>query len=141
MNWQKFFIAFVAAFVFIFIFEWIFHGIVLKETYAALPPGLMRPAEEFMKHFFHWLVLGQLVFVFFFTMIFASFAGRGGAGAGARYGILVALLGFGANLIQFAVHPLTTRVLGFWGIGGLIELAIAGAIIGAIYKPSLHTTT
>ena len=55
-----------------------------------------------------------------------------GAGAGARYGILVALLGFGANLIQFAVHPLTTRVLGFWGIGGLIELAIAGAIIGAI---------
>jgi len=101
----------------------------------------MRPAEEFMKHFFHWLVLGQLVFVFFFTMIFASFAGGGGAGAGARYGILVALLGFGANLIQFAVHPLTTRVLGFWGIGGLIELAIAGAIIGAIYKPSSHTTT
>lgn len=108
---------------------------------TALPPGLMRPAEEFMKHFFHWLVLGQLVFVFFFTMIFASFAGGGGAGAGARYGILVALLGFGANLIQFAVHPLTTRVLGFWGIGGLIELAIAGAIIGAIYKPSSHTTT
>ena len=139
MNWKKFFVAFIAAFVFIFIFEWIFHGIILKETYAALPPGLMRPAEEFMKHFFHWLVLGQLVFVFFFTMIFASFGG-GGAAAGARYGILVALLGFGANLIQFAVHPLTTRVLGFWGIGGLIELAIAGAIVGAIYKRSSSTT-
>ena len=140
MNWKKFFIAFIAAFIFIFLYDWIFHGIVLKETYAALPPGLMRPAEEFTRHFFPWLVLGQLVFVFFFTMIFASF-GRGGAGAGARYGILLALLGFGTNLIQFAVHPLTTRLLGFWGIGGLIELAIAGAIVGAIYKPSAHTAT
>src|SRR5258708_14438265 len=80
MNWKKFFIAFIAAFVFIFIFEWIFHGIVLKETYAALPPGLMRPAEEFMKHFFHWLVLGQLVFVFLFYDDLCQFCWRGGGG-------------------------------------------------------------
>ena len=114
MNWKKFLIAFIAAFIFIFVYDWIFHAIVLKETYASLPPGLMRPAEEFMRHFFHWLILGQLVFVFFFTMIFASF-GRGGAGAGARYGIFarVARVWHESDSVRGAsAHDAAPRVLG-----------------------------
>jgi hypothetical protein len=33
------------------------------------------------------------------------------------------------------VQPLTTKILGGWIVGDLIQFAIAGAIIGAIYKP------
>src|SRR5947208_16863840 len=35
-------------------------------------------------------------------------------------------------LITFAVQPLTTKILGGWIVGDLIQFAIAGAIIGAI---------
>ena len=54
---------------------------------------------------------------------------------------MVAFLYIGDNLITFAVQPLTTKILGGWIVGGLLEFAIAGAIVGAIYKPSSHTTT
>jgi hypothetical protein len=39
--------------------------------------------------------------------------------------------------IDFAVQPLTTTILIAWCIGGIIEFAIAGAIVGAIYKPAV----
>ena len=61
---------------------------------------------------------------------------RSAAAAGIYASVAVGF--FGTVIVA---HAFTTRVLGFWGIGGLIELAIAGAIIGAIYKPSSHTTT
>ena len=61
----------------------------------------------------------------------------GGTAGGFRYGILIGLLGCGANIIQYAVQPLTTTILIAWCIGGIIEFAIAGAIVGAIYKPAI----
>ena len=54
--------------------------------------------------------------------------------------IMVALLFIGNNLITFAVQPLTTKILGGWIVGNLLEFAIAGAIVGAIYKPSTTAT-
>jgi len=53
----------------------------------------------------------------------------------------VALVYAGADLITFAVQPLTSKILCGWIVGDLIQFAIAGAIIGAIYKPSSPTTT
>jgi hypothetical protein len=53
---------------------------------------------------------------------------------------MVALICFGGHLIQFAVQPLTTKILGMWFIGAVIEFAIVGAIVGAIYKPGTGTT-
>jgi hypothetical protein len=132
MNWKKFFIAFIAAFVFVFLFEWLLHGVLMHSSYQETST-LWRPEAGF-KSYFPMLVLGQLVFVFFFTMIFASGFAGGGPVGGARFGVLVGLLGVGANLIQFAVQPLTAKILVSWAIGGIIEFAIAGAIVGAIYK-------
>jgi len=48
--------------------------------------------------------------------------------------VLVALIYAGADLITFAVQPLTTKILSGWILGDLIQFAIAGAIIGALYK-------
>jgi len=53
----------------------------------------------------------------------------------------VALVYIGNNFIIYAVQPLTTKILGGWIVGDLIMFAIAGAIIGAIYKPSSPATT
>lgn len=138
MNTKRLFLAFVAAFFFVFGFEWLFHGVLLKATYAALPQGLTRSPEDFGSHFY-WLVLGQLVITFFFTLIYARGFAGGGVGAGIRLGLMIAMIYVGANLIVYCVQPYPGSLIAIWSVGSLIEMAIAGAIVGSVYKPSSNT--
>jgi hypothetical protein len=134
MNWEKFFIAFIAAFVFLFVFGFLWYGTLMKGAHQEVPT-LLRTETEF-KSQFGWLILGHVVMAFFFTMLCARFVPPGGAGASAALGILVGLVYAGAHFISFAVQPLTVKILCGWIAGGVIQFAIAGAIIGAIYKPA-----
>jgi hypothetical protein len=136
MNWKKFIIAFIAAFIFIFFFGWFFHEVLLKDTYAQLPSGLLRSADDFKSHFV-WLVAGQVVFAFVFALIFASCCGGSGVSGGVKLGIMLAFMGIGGHaLITYATQPIPGMLAVYWSIGALIEMAIVGAIIGAIYKPA-----
>src|SRR5216117_2419756 len=139
MNPKKLFLAFLAAFVFIFVFGFLWYGNLMHGIHNEMP-ALWRTEADFGSHF-PWLILGHVVMAFFLTLLYARFVPGGGAGAGAMLGILVALIYAGADLITFAVQPLTTKILGGWIVGDLIQFAIAGAIIGAIYKPSSLKTT
>jgi hypothetical protein len=96
---------------------------------------LLRPEADF-KSYFGWLALGQFVMAFFFTLLCARYAPGGGAGAGAMLGLLVGLVYAGPHLISFAVQPLTFKILWGWIAGAVIQFTIAGAIVGAIYKPA-----
>ena len=118
MNWKKFFIAFIAAFVFLFVFGFLWYGTLMHGAHQEVPT-LLRPEAEFKNHF-GWLVFGHLVMAFFLTMLYACFVSGGGVGAGAKLGILVALVYVGVNLISFAVQPLTTKILWGWILGDLI---------------------
>jgi hypothetical protein len=138
MNWKKFFIAFIAAFVFLFVFGFIWYGNLMYGVHQEVP-ALWRPESEFKDHFV-WLIFGHIVMAFFLTLLCAKFVPVGGAGACAKLAILVALIYAGADLITFAVQPLTTKILCGWIVGDLIQFAIAGAIIGAIYKPASSAT-
>jgi hypothetical protein len=134
MNPKKLFIAFIAAFVFIFLFEFVLHAKLLHSAYMVVA-GLWRPEADFNR-LFPYLVLGQAIMAFFFTMIYArGFAGSGIAG-GVSLGIMVGFFLLGLSLISFVVQPLTRTILLGWCVGGLVEFAIVGAIVGAIYKPS-----
>src|SRR6266480_3200869 len=138
MNWKKFFIAFIAAFVFIFVFGFLWYGNLMHGIHNEVP-ALWRTEADFGSHF-PWLILGHAVMAFFLTMIYVRFVPAGGVASGVGLGIMVALLFIGSNLITFAVQPLTTKILGGWIVGNLLEFAIAGAIVGAIYKPSTTAT-
>jgi len=106
----------------------------MHSTYQQVP-SLMRPEAEFKANFL-LLVLGQGVIAFFFTLIFVrGFGSGGGVAGGFRYGLLVGLLVCGADLIRYAVEPLTTTILIAWWIGAIILFSIAGLIVGALYKP------
>jgi len=136
MNWKKFFIAFVAAWIFVFVFGGFFHEVLLKDTYAALPQGLQRTEADFKSHF-GWLVVGQVLFVLMFTLIYASGFAGGGVAGGIKLGIMLAIMGIGGHaLINYAVQPLPGNLIAYWSIGALVEMAIVGAIVGAIYKPA-----
>jgi hypothetical protein len=139
MNWKKFFIAFVIAFIFIFVFGFLWYGKFMDPIHKEVP-ALWRTEADFGSHF-PWLILGQLVVAFFFTLLFARFVPSGGVAPGIGLGILVALLYIGNDLIAFTVHPLTTKILWGWVVGSLIEFIIAGAIVGGIYKPASSSTT
>ena len=138
MNWKKFFIAFIAAWIFVFVFGFVWYGNLMHSIHNEVPT-LWRTEADFGSHF-PWLILGHGVMAFFLTLLCARFVGSGGAGAGAKLGIMIALLYIGNNLITFAVQPLTTKILAGWVVGGLLEFAIAGAIIGAIYKSTSAPT-
>jgi hypothetical protein len=133
MNWKKFFIAFVAAFVFLFVFGYVWFGTLMHGAHSEVP-ALWRSEADFGTHF-PWLIFGHVVMAFFLTCIYAHFVSAGGPGVGARLGIKLGLLFAGNDLISFAVQPLTTKILCGWIAGDLIMFAIAGAIVGAIYKP------
>lgn len=135
MNWKKFFIAFIAAFVFIFLFGFIWYGKLMNPVHMEVP--VLFRAEADFGAYFPWLVFGHVVMAFFLTMLIARFSPAGGAVGGAGLAVIVALVYSGADFITYAVQPLTTKMLCGWIVGDLIMFAIAGAIIGAIYKPRM----
>jgi len=133
MDWKKFFFAFIAAFIFLFVFGFLWYATLMHGAHREVPT-LLRPEAD-LKSYFGWLALGQLVMAFFFTLLCARYVPGGRAGAGATLGLLVGLVYAGAHLISFAVQPLTFKILCGWIAGAVIQFAIAGAIVGAIYKP------
>jgi hypothetical protein len=139
MNWKKFFIAFIAAFGFIFLFGFLWYGKLMHGAHQEVPI-LWRTEADFGNHFSS-LVFGHIVMALFVTLLCARFVPAGGAGPCAMLGLLVALVYAGANMITFAVQPLTTKILCGWIVGDSIQFTIAGAIIGALYKAApAHVT-
>jgi hypothetical protein len=134
MNWKRFFLAFIAAFVFLFVFGFLWYGTLMQGAHREVPT-LLRPETDF-KNYFPWLVLGHVVMAFFFSILCTRFVPTGGAGTTATLGILVGLVYAGPHLISFAVQPLTVKILSGWIAGAVIQFTIAGAIVGAIYKPA-----
>ena len=134
MNPKRFFIAFIVTFAFIFLFGFLWYGKFMQDIHNEVPM-LWRTETDFGSHF-PWLILGHVMMAFFLTLLYARFVPAGGAAAGIVMGILVACLYIGGNLVTFAVQPLTTKILGGWIVGNLLEFGIAGAIVGAIYKPT-----
>src|SRR5262245_29758025 len=102
MNRKLLLGAFIAAFIFAFLFEWLLHGIILRGNEAALPQGLAREPADFRNHFL-WVVLGEAIMIFMFTMIYARGFAAGGAGAGVGLGIMFGFIYTGANFISYGV--------------------------------------
>ena len=86
MNTKRFFLAFLAMFVFTFFWGWLLNGVLLKDIYAETP-NLWRPQSEMMG-LFHWIVIGQVLLVFAFVMIYSIGFASGGVAAGIKLGIL-----------------------------------------------------
>jgi magnesium-transporting ATPase (P-type) len=134
MNWKRFFLAFIAAFIFLFVFGFLWYATLMHGAHREVAT-LLRPEADLQGHF-SWLIVGHLVMAFFFTLLCARYVPDGRSSAGAMLGILVGLVLAGPHLISFAVQPLTFKILCGWTAGAVIQFAIAGAIVGAIYKPA-----
>src|SRR5215472_14092936 len=135
---KRFILAFIAAYVFLFLWGWLLNSVFLKDVYAETR-NLWRPQSEMMS-LFHWIILGQALVVFSFVMIYASGFAGGGVIAGIRLGILLEIAAIGMRLGFYAVQPIPGKLILYGSIGGLIEMVIVGAMVGAIYKPASKGT-
>ena len=127
-------IAFIAAYVFMFAWGWLLNGVFLKGVYAQTP-SLWRSQSEMMS-LFHWILIGQALVIFAFVMIYASGFAGGGVIAGIRLGILLEIAAIGMRLGFYAVQPIPGKLILYGSTGGLVEMIIVGALVGAIYKPA-----
>ena len=131
---KRFVMAFVAAYIFIFVWGWLLNGVLLRDVYAETP-NLWRSQSEMMG-LFHWIIIGQALVVFAFVMIYASGFAGGGVMAGIKLGILLEIAAIGMRLGFYAVQPFPGKLVLYGSIGGLVEMIIVGAIVGAMYKPA-----
>jgi hypothetical protein len=136
---KRFWIAFIAAYIFMFLWGWLLNGVVLKDVYAQWA-SLFRSREEMMS-LFHWILIGQALLIFAFVMIYASGFAGGGVMAGIKLGVLLEIAAIGMRMAIYAVQPFPGQMLVYGSIGGLIEMVIVGAIVGAVYKPKTTTST
>ena len=134
MNWKKFFFAFIAVFIFTFFWGWLMNGVLLKDIYAQ-SANLWRSQDE-MRSLFHWIILGQALIVFAFVLIYVSGFAGGGVAGGIKLGIMFEIAAIGMRIAMYAVRPSPEKLIVLGSIGGLIEMIIAGAIAGALYKPT-----
>ncbi len=130
---KRFILAFVAAYIFIFFWGWLLNGVLLKDIYVE-SPNLWRSQTEMMS-LFHWIITGQALIVFSFVMIYATGFAGGGVMAGIRLGVLLEIAAIGMRLGFYAVQPIPGKLILYGSIGGLVEMVIVGAMVGAIYKP------
>src|SRR5205809_7064467 len=135
---KRFIVAFIAAYIFIFFWGWLLNGVLLKDIYTQTP-NLWRSQSEMMS-LFHWIIIGQVLVVFAFVMIYASGFAGGGVIAGIKLGFLLEIAAIGMRLGFYAVQPIPGRLILYGSIGGLVEMVIVGAMVGAIYKPASEQT-
>jgi hypothetical protein len=119
---------------FLFVWGWLLNGLLLKDVYAETP-NLWRSQGE-MATLFQWIIIGQVLIVFSFVMIYASGFAGGGIMAGIRLGLLLEIAAIGMRLGFYAVQPIPGRLILYGSSGGIMDMVIVGAMVGAIYKPA-----
>lgn len=110
-------------------FDLLLHGGLLARLYAEPQPFLLAPEEAFRR-----IPLGYLTFLILTVALdwLLRRLGIRGATSGLRYGLLAGAVVWGALAIGLvSISTATPAILAAWWIGQSIELALAGAVLGA----------
>jgi hypothetical protein len=135
MNYARVVMAGVAAWVASMMIGFVVNTYLLASIFAA-NAAVMRPESEINA----LLPLGFVVLLFGYlgsAWIYASMYQAGyGPAEGARFGVVVAIIVTAFGLIwQYIQYPISGMMLAALVGDAIVEMAIYGAIIGAIYKP------
>lgn len=126
----------VAVFVTMAVLEFLVHGVLLKEAYQATA-SVWRPMEE--MHGMMWLMwviylVNALVLPYIYVKGYE--AGKSPIGQGLRFGLEIGvLLSTGMSLGTYFMIPVPVSLAATWFVAGMIEYAVVGVVIGALYKP------
>ena len=136
MNLKKWAVATLGAFVVLSASGFVIHHVWLGEFYQA-NAAWWRPAAQ-MGSMMPLMFASHLVLAALLTVVYAKGyeSGKGGIGQGFRFGVLIGLLiMLPSSLMHYVIYPYPMSLIVNWLIGGVAQLALAGAVIGALYRP------
>lgn len=111
--------------------DFVIHGVILSSAYQETA-SLWRPMEE-MKMGLMYVVMAFVATSF--VLIYAKLVSNKSIKKATLYG---ALFGFGYGVSMgygsYSVMPITYMIAFTWFLGSLVELTVAGLIVGAIIK-------
>ena len=137
MDTKRWLMATVGAFGVIVVADFLIHNVWLGETYRQTAQWWL-PAQE-MQARMGFMVGAQIALAGLLALVYAKGyePGKGTATQGFRFGVLMGLLlGLPQMLMQHFLYPYPLSLLLNWLLGGLVEVAVAGIIIGYLYKPA-----
>ena len=129
--WKRYLLSVVLVFVIWSVLDFVIHGVILMKAYEATT-SLWRPVAEMHRGL---LSLSTLITAAAFVGIYTLLVNPKSVKAGALYGLLIGLFsGVSMALGTYSVMPITVEIAAGWFVGSLIEITLAGLIIGAIIK-------
>jgi len=135
VNTKRWLLGSLAVFVVIMVLESIVNGVLLKDIYMQTAT-VWRPEADMQKMM--WLFwIGYLVFALMFTLIYSKGyeKKKDDLGQGLRYGLYVGVLtSIPMSLTWYVVLPIPGTLALYWTIAGIVEMLVAGAAVGFIYR-------
>ena len=135
MNFGRIAAAAVVAWVVSLPLGFLVNDVLLADITAANAAS-MRPEAQVMANLplgFAFLLLGFFAFAYAYAK---GYEGGNGVVEGIRFGVIIAIVVCGFGLVwQYVIYPINGTYVAAIMIDSIVELAIYGAIVGAIYKP------
>jgi hypothetical protein len=133
MN-KKVWTGFIVVFIVYFLLDWLINGVLLQSSYMAEEVAkLMRPEADIQM----WIIiLCDLFYAFFFTLIFSKGYENKGAMEGVRYGFYVGMMvSLPMAYGTYAVMPIPYTLALQWFLYGLVVNIICGVVLTFVLKP------
>ena len=133
MNFSRLAVAASVAWVAFVIIGYVVHGVLLTDLYAQQASSLRPGGDAHPMYGFGAALVGFFAFAYSYAK---GYEGGQGMQEGMRFGVLVALM-----LICFAavwayvVFPISGGLAAVLAVDYVVEFAVYGMIVGAIYKP------
>ncbi|PJB82184.1 MAG: hypothetical protein CO090_02770 [Acidobacteria bacterium CG_4_9_14_3_um_filter_49_7] len=123
--------AIVSVYVVLEAMDFLIHNVLLSKAYAA-SAQLWRPQAE-MKMGLMFLV--TFIFVVCFVMVFTRFFKEKNVKTGTLYGLIFGIgTGVSMGYGTYAAMPLPYYIALSWFLSSVVEMTVAGAILGLIAK-------
>jgi len=130
MN-KRWLLALIVLFVVWSVLDFVIHGVLLKPSYEATA-NLWRPMNEMNMPLISFVTF---VFTACFLLIYGLFVSNKSVTIGIKFGLLFGLasgvtMGFGS----YSYMPIPLALAWSWFFGTLLQLVVAGGIVGVMVK-------
>lgn len=128
---KKLAISTVAIYIAWFILDYLIHGVILKGTYEATA-HLWRPMEEMKTGV---MVVVGLIAALAFAYVYITMISPKSMANAVKYGLILGV-GWGVSVGygSYAVMPIPYPLALTWFLGTVVEMAVAGGILGLVVK-------